>query len=149
MPPVVIRTCYDGDQFGEVSHFTANLEKISALCKAGAVQDQLDLKAKEEDTIFEKQIKVSEDMIKDLSPVELAKLNAHRTTATSMEPCDLLYIDKLQSMLAIGTGMQDEAFQERLHFLWKIDLFKDINRNHLLPLITNMEVRVFRKGEYI
>ena len=88
-------------------------------------------------------------MTKDLSPIELAKLNAHRTSATSMEPCDLLYINKLQSMLAIGMGMQDEAFQERLHFLWKIDLFKDINRNHLLPLITNMEVRVFRKGEYI
>lgn len=52
-------------------------------------------------------------------------------------------------MIAIGTGMQDEAFQERLHFLWKIDLFKDINRNHLLPLITNMEVRMFRKGEFI
>lgn len=32
MPKVVIRTCYDGDQFGEVSHFAANIEKISAMC---------------------------------------------------------------------------------------------------------------------
>ena len=28
MPPVVIRTAYDGDQIGEVSHFTRNVDKI-------------------------------------------------------------------------------------------------------------------------
>lgn len=86
MPPVVIRTCYDGDQFGEVTHFTANVEKLSALCGEGAeAQDQLDLKNNKEDSIFEKQIKVSDEMVKDLSPLELEKLNSHRTTATTME----------------------------------------------------------------
>jgi len=49
-------------------------------------------------------------MIKDLTPDEVEKLNEHRTTATTMEPCDLLYIDKLHSMVVIGKGMQDEAF---------------------------------------
>lgn len=58
-----------------------------------------------EDSIFEKQIKVSDEMVKDLSPIELEKLNSQRTTATTMEPCDILYIDKLQSMIAIGNGM--------------------------------------------
>lgn len=88
-------------------------------------------------------------MLKDLSTEEVEKLNEQRTTATTMEPTDLLYIDKLQSMLIIGKGMQDEMFQERLHFLWKVDLFKGVNRNHLLPLITNLDIRIFRKGEFI
>ena len=66
-----------------------------------------------------------------------------------MEACDLLYIDKLQSMLVIGKGMQDEKFLTRLRFFWNIDLFKGINRNHLLPLITNLDVRYYRKGEFI
>ena len=45
--------------------------------------------------------------------------------------------------------MQEEKFLDRLRFLWSIDLFKGINRNHLLPLITNLNVRIFRKGEFI
>ena len=45
--------------------------------------------------------------------------------------------------------MQDEKFMERLTFLWKVDLFKGINRNHLQPLITNLDIRIFRKGEFI
>lgn len=45
--------------------------------------------------------------------------------------------------------MQDDMFQERLKFLWTLDLFKGINRNHLLPLITNLDIRSFRKGEFI
>jgi len=36
MPAVVIRTCYDGDYFGEVSHFTTNVEKMSALVHLGS-----------------------------------------------------------------------------------------------------------------
>lgn len=31
MPLVVIRTCYDGDQFGEVSHFAKNIEKMNSM----------------------------------------------------------------------------------------------------------------------
>ena len=35
MPPVVIRTCYDGDFFGEIAHFTANINKMNALVGLG------------------------------------------------------------------------------------------------------------------
>ena len=88
-------------------------------------------------------------MVKDLDQAEVDKLNAQRTTATTMEPCDLLYIDKLQSMLVVCQGMQDEKFLTRLRFFWNIDLFKGINRNHMLPLITNLDIRYYRKGQYI
>lgn len=66
-----------------------------------------------------------------------------------MEPCDLLVIDKLQSMYIMSKELQDTVFKHRLEFLWQIDLFQGINRNHLLPLITNLEVKMFKKGEYI
>ena len=102
-----------------------------------------------QESIFERKIKVSKSMIKDLDDTEIRKLNAQRTSATTMEPCDLLYINKLHSMLTIGKGMQDESFKERLHFLWKVDLFKGVNRNHLIPLITNLDVRYYRKGQFI
>ena len=59
----------------------------------------------EKDSIFEKKIKISAEMIEDLSEKEVNELNKHRTTATTMEPCDLLYIDKLQSMFVLGKGM--------------------------------------------
>ena len=36
MPPVVIRSCYDGDSFGEIAHFTTNIEKMNALIGLGA-----------------------------------------------------------------------------------------------------------------
>lgn len=85
-------------------------------------------------------------MVKDLPQEEVDKLNAQRTTATTMEPCDLLFIDKLSSMLIIGEGMQDEKFVDRVNFMWNIDIFKGINRNHLLPLITNLDARCYRKG---
>ena len=38
---------------------------------------------------------------------------------------------------------------ERLNFMNKIDLFKGINRNHLLPLISNLIIKRYRKGQYI
>jgi len=44
-----------------------------------------------------------------------------------MEPCDLLYIDKVRAMKIINEGMKDQLFLERLKFLWQIDLFKGIN----------------------
>ena len=28
MPPVVIRTCYDGDRFGEICHFQKNINEF-------------------------------------------------------------------------------------------------------------------------
>ena len=156
MPAVVIRTCYDGDQIGEVSHFTRNLEQHcgdnlddgTSTKMREYYREMLDLKNRD-NSLFERKIDISENMMKDLTQKEVNKLNEQRTTATTMEPCDLLYIDKLQSMIIIGKGMQDEEFSERLHFLWKTDLFKGINRNHLLPLITNLDVRFYRKGEYI
>ena len=151
MPAVVIRTCYDGDQFGEVSHFTKNLEKMNSLIGIDtSTQEQLALKnLRADQSMFERKLRVSDDMLKDLSNEEVDKLNQQRTTATTCESCDLLFINKLQSMFIIGKGMQDDLFQERLKFLWTIDLFKSINRNHLLPLITNLDIRFFRKGQYI
>lgn len=44
-------------------------------------------------------------MIEDLKEDEVNELNKHRTSATTMEACDLLYIDKLQSMFVVGKGM--------------------------------------------
>ena len=107
MPPVVIRTCYDGDQFGEMSHFTTNVEQMNDLMDMGTTnEEQLDMKMREE-SIFERKIKISKEMVQDLTDEEVDNLNQQRTTATTMESCDFLYIDKLQSMFIIGKGMQD------------------------------------------
>ena len=151
MPLVVIRTCYDGDQFGEVSHFAKNIEKINSMIGIDTnTQEQIDLQNRGSyASMFERKLRVSDEMLKDLTQEEVEMLNQQRTTATTCESCDLLYINKLQSMFIIGKGMQDDIFQERLKFLWTLDLFKGINRNHLLPLITNLDIRSFRKGEFI
>lgn len=66
-----------------------------------------------------------------------------------MEWCDLLYIDKKQSMEIIKAGTHDENFKEREKFLRKIPLFQKINTTHLQPLISNLVVKKYRKGEYI
>ena len=98
MPLVVIRTCYDGDQFGEVSHFTKNLEN-SLIGVDTTTKEQLDLKnIRADKSMFEQKLRVSDEMIKDLSAEEVDKLNQQRTTATTCESCDLLYINKLESM---------------------------------------------------
>ena len=105
MPPVVIRTCYDGDQFGEVSHFLPSIKEMNALMGVEeGMKEQLDLQPNE-DSIFERKVNVSQNMIKDLEEEEVKRLNQQRTSATTMEPCDLLYINKLHSMVTIGKGM--------------------------------------------
>ena len=66
-----------------------------------------------------------------------------------METCDLLYINKEDSMEIIKAGTEDSQFIDRLEFLRQIPLFQKINTNHLQPLISNLVVKKFRKGEYI
>lgn len=63
-----------------------------------------------------------------------------------MEACDLLYINRVESMKVLLGGMQDSVLVERLSFLNKLDLFKGINRNHLLPLVSNLIIKRYRKG---
>ena len=82
----------------------------------------------------------------DLTEEEVRKLNKQQTTATTMEACDLLYINRVESMKVLLGGMQDSVLVERLSFLNKIDLFKGINRNHLLPLVSNLIIKRYRKG---
>ena len=48
-----------------------------------------------------------------------------------METCDLLYINKEESMRIIKDGMEAEQFKERVEFLKTIKLFEKINTNHL------------------
>jgi len=66
-----------------------------------------------------------------------------------METCDLLVINKVKSMEIIKAGTEDKEFIKRLAFLRKIPLFQKINTNHLQPLISNLEVKTYRKGDYI
>lgn len=66
-----------------------------------------------------------------------------------MERCDLLYINKEDSMRIIKAGTEDQSFIDRLTFLLQIPLFQKINTNHLQPLISNLVVKKYRKGEYI
>ena len=69
-----------------------------------------------------------------------------------MEYCDLLWIDKNQSKEIIGSGISDERFVEMLNFLWHIDegkLFSNIDRQHLLPIVSNIDKRKYGYGEYI
>lgn len=179
MPPIVKRTCYDGDQFGELSQFKKNIqefetddkyaknelakkqtlkqvEKINGIMKQAISQlngdnndlDDLNHKGTEvnqEESDFE----VTENMTKDLTEAQVNQLNAHQETATTMEPCILLKIDKLKSMRIISETLKSDYFLEKVRFLWKIDLFHGINKNHMLPLISNLIVKKFRKGQYI
>ena len=87
--------------------------------------------------------------MKDLSQTEVDKLNQQRTTAVTMETCDLLFIDKEISMRIIKEGTEESHFIRRLEFLRTIPLFQKINTNHLQPLISNIIVEKFRKGSYI
>jgi len=48
-----------------------------------------------------------------------------------METCDLLYINKEDSMEIIKAGTEDSQFIDRLEFLRQIPLFQKINTNHL------------------
>ena len=45
--------------------------------------------------------------MQDLTPDEVNVLNQQRTTATTMEKCDLLYINKEDSMSIIKAGTED------------------------------------------
>ena len=92
---------------------------------------------------------MTEDDMKDLTQAEVDKLNQQRTTAVTMEPCDLLYLDKEESMRIIKAGTDEVHFKKRHDFLKTIPLFKNINTNHLQPLITNINVEKYRKGDYI
>ena len=63
-----------------------------------------------------------------------------------MEPCILLKINKVESLKIINKTLMGNKFNEIVKFLWKIDLFKGINKNHLLPLISNIIIKKYRKG---
>jgi CRP-like cAMP-binding protein len=52
-------------------------------------------------------------------------------------------------MSIIKAGTEDQSFLKRLEFLKKIPLFQKINTTHLQPLISNLVVKKYRKGEYI
>jgi len=52
-------------------------------------------------------------------------------------------------MSVIKAGTEDQSFLKRLEFLKKIPLFQKINTTHLQPLISNLVVKKYRKGEYI
>lgn len=140
MPPVVIRTCYDGDRFGEVCHFQKDIKSFAGY----DIQEQFDVHNKE--SVFEERLNMTKEMAEDLTEEEVRKLNKQQTTATTMEACDLLYINRVESMKVLLGGMQDSVLVERLSFLNKIDLFKGINRNHLLPLVSNLIIKRYRKS---
>ena len=144
MPPVVIRTCYDGDRFGEICHFQKSIKEFAG-CD---IQEQFDACNKEKN-FFKERLNMPREMADDLTEEEVLRLNKQQTTATTMERCDLLYINRIDSMKILIGGMQDNALVERLDFMNHIDLFKGINRNHLLPLISNLIIKKFRKGQYI
>lgn len=85
MPPVVVRTCYDGDTFGEMVYFTA---KGRPSVKAQNQQRQQEVKdfMKLHDTVkrsvdsegasmFNKTRYYTEKEMRDLDPEDLAKLN--------------------------------------------------------------------------
>lgn len=44
-----------------------------------------------------------------------------------MEDCDLLYIKRVESMKVLIGGMNNNLLVDRLDFICKVDLFKDIN----------------------
>lgn len=66
-----------------------------------------------------------------------------------MEVCDLLYIRKKASMKIMKSSRTDEKFIEKLEFLQSMPLFKMIEASHLQPLISNLIVKTYSKGEYI
>ena len=134
----MVRTCYDGDQFGELTYFTNDMGSSKTSYK-----EQMQLAMKTGATW-----KKPKDY-NHLTLDERNDLNKERSSAFTMEPCDLLYIDKKQSMRIIGEGMADQGFIEMLEFVWKIDLFAGIDRTHLLPLVSNIVVKRYRFGEYI
>ena len=57
-----------------------------------------------------------------------------------------MYINRIASMKILIGGMEDKILVDRINFLNKIDLFKGINRNHLLPLVSNLIIKRYRKG---
>ena len=62
---------------------------------------------------------------------QLETFNKERATATTLEYCDLLFINKEKSKNIVGSGMSDEQFVDMLNFLWHIDegsLFENIDR---------------------
>ena len=137
-PTVVVRTCYDGDQFGELTYFTNDMGSVKTSYK-----EQMQLALKTGATC-----KKPKDY-NHLTIDERNDLNKERSSAYTMEACDLLYIDKKESMKIIGEGMADEGFIEMLEFAWKIDLFAGIDRTHLLPLVSNIIKKTYIFGDYI
>ena len=48
--------------------------------------------------------------------------------------------------------MSDQQFVDMLNFLWHIDegsLFENIDRQHLMPLVSNIDKKKYSYGEYI
>jgi hypothetical protein len=88
-------------------------------------------------------------MKKDLTEVQLQRLNANKETAITIEPCILLKIKKSQSMAIINETLKSDFFVKKVNFLWRLDLFRGINKNHMLPLISNLIVKKYNKGQYI
>ena len=52
-------------------------------------------------------------------------------------------------MKIMKSSRTDEKFIEKLEFLQSMPLFKMIEASHLQPLISNLIVKTYSKGEYI
>lgn len=137
MPPVVVRTCYDGDHFGEMLNFTARMqpkkkvEETEEEIIKSSVRKATQKEEHGSTGFLAKDRYMDEEEMKDLSAEEVNVLNQQRTTATTIETCDFLYIRKDVSMAIIKKGMEGLEFTERAEFLAGLKLFKRINRNHL------------------
>ena len=81
--------------------------------------------------IFEPKKKEMPENLNDMTQHQRFEFNKEHATATTMEYCDLLFLDKDKSKDIIGFGMNDQRFVEMLNFLWHIDegqLFENVDR---------------------
>ena len=106
MPPIVIRTCYDGDQFAEMNFFKSRIgpENNLKLKKNETEEEFMKQHMKKQRStdsskvqLFSKERFMTDEKAQDLPPEEVRELNKQRTSAETMETCDLLYINKEQS----------------------------------------------------
>jgi len=65
-----------------------------------------------------------------------------------MEDCHLFVLDIKSSEMMVNMGMEN-AFIDRVEFLWSIDLFEGINKNIMLPLAANLTVNRYSKGDFV
>ena len=151
MPQMVVSTKYDGDVFGETVHFTSNIDSLKYKDDSKA----LDLKMKDKikkmmNNRLVQLTKGKNKKVDELSIEEVNDLNRQRYTATTIEACYVLEIDKLQGMLEICTGMEEQKVHQAYAFLRSVSPFRDIDDDILLPIITRLGApKQYKFGEYI